>query len=492
MSDPSIVSVSASTQFTLGDTDDPATNRTDDGATVTITTSRPDTAKAPIGLILLCCVGAFVAFLDSTIVNVAFPQIARSFPRSNLSTLSWVFNGYNVVIAGLLMPAGRLADRLGRRRSFAAGLALFTAASAICGAAGSPALLIGARVVQAVGAAVLVPTSLALLLPLFPQARRLIAVTIWGAAAALAAGIGPSLGGVLAEDWSWRAVFLVNVPIGAIAVWGCRKLTEQRERSGPFPDMIGAVVLGTALGLLALGLVKGPDWTWTSATTLACLTGGAALAAAALLRSARHPAPVLALDLLRSRNALGGNVGSMLFSVTFYAAILNNILFLTTYWHWSVLTAGLATTPPPLATAIVARPASRLAERFGNAATVIAGCVIYIAGTLLLIWGAGKSPDFPAHWLPSAAVMGTGAGFVWPVLADSALAEVEPDRLATASAANAAFRQLGAVLGTALAVSILTSHPANPLAGAHDTWYLAIAFACSVAALTATAIRRTR
>jgi MFS family permease len=344
--------------------------------------------------------------------------------------------------------------------------------------------------VQAVGAAVLVPTSLALLLPLFPQTRRLVAVTIWGAAAALAAGIGPSLGGVLAEDWSWRAVFLVNLPIGAVAVWGSRKLTEQREQAGPFPDMIGAALLGAALGLLALGLVKGPDWTWTSAATLGCLAGGAALAAGVVLRSTRHPAPVVALDLLRSRNAIGGNLGSMLFSVTFYAAILNNILFLTNYWHWSVLTAGLATTPPPLATTIVARPASRLAERFGNAATVVAGCVIYIGGTLLLIWGGSKSPDFPAHWLPGAAVMGTGAGLVWPILAESALSDVEPDRLATASAANAAFRQLGAVLGTALAVSILTSHPTNPLAGAHDTWYLAIGFACSVAVLTATAIRR--
>ena len=464
----------------------------DSTATDTRTGAAAVGAKAPTALILLCCVGAFVAFLDSTIVNVAFPQISRSFAHSNLSTLSWVLNGYNVVIAGFLMPAGRLADRLGRRRSFAAGLTLFTLASAVCGAAPTPAVLIGARVVQAVGAAVLVPTSLALLLPLFPKARRLIAVTIWGAAAALAAGIGPSLGGVLAEDWSWRAVFLVNVPIGAVAVWASRKLTEQREQAGPFPDMIGATLLGAALGLLALGLVKGPDWTWTSAATLTCLAAGAALTAAVLLRSASHPAPVVALDLLRSRNALGGNLGSTLFSVTFYAAILNNILFLTNHWHWSVLTAGLATTPPPLATAIVARPGGRRAERVGNAATGVGGWAMNNAGARVLIWGAGKSPDFPAHWLPGAAVMGTGAGLVWPILAAAALSDVEPDRLATASAANAAFRQLGAVLGTALAVSILTSHPTNPLAGAHDTWYLAIAFACSVAVLTAATIRRTQ
>ncbi|WP_052682072.1 MFS transporter [Saccharothrix sp. ST-888] len=448
-------------------------------------------AGLPAKLVLLCCLGAFVAFLDSTIVNVAFPNIARTFSASDLPTLSWVLNGYNVVIAALLMPAGRAADRLGCRRSFAVGLTTFTVASAVCGIANSAAVLIGARLVQAVGAAILVPTSLALLIPMFPVARRLVAITIWGAAAALAAGIGPGLGGLLAEHWTWRAVFLVNIPIGIVAVWATRYLTEQRERSGPTPDILGAVLLGASLGLLALGLVKGPDWKWASAATIGCLAGGVLLAVAVGIRSARHPAPVVSLDLLRSRNAVGGNIGSMLFSVTFYAVILNNILFLTSHWHWSLLTAGLATTPPPIATAVVARPASRLAERFGDRLVVVAGCLIYIGGTLLLSWGGGESPDFVAHWLPGAAVMGVGAGLVWPVLGGVALAGVEPSRLATASAANAAFRQLGAVLGTALTVSILTSSATDALGGARDTWYLAICFAVAVAALVAVTVRRT-
>ncbi|MFD9596701.1 MFS transporter [Kitasatospora sp. NPDC059973] len=447
-------------------------------------------AGPPLGPVLLCCLGAFVAFLDSTIVNVAFPNIAKTFSGSDLPTLSWVLNGYNVVIAAFLMPAGRAADRLGCRRSFAVGLSLFTLASVVCGLAGSATVLIAARLVQAVGAAILVPTSLALLMPMFPMARRLIAITIWGAAAALAAGIGPGLGGLLAEHWSWRAVFLVNIPIGVAAVWASRSLTEQRERGGPTPDVLGAALLGGALGLLALGLVKGPDWEWTSPGTLGALAGGALLAVAAVLRSARHPAPVIALDLLRSRSAIGGNLGSMLFSVTFYMVILNNILFLTGHWHWSLITAGLATTPPPIATALVARPASRFAERFGDRPVVIVGCLIYACGTLLLLWGGGRGPDFLTHWLPGAVVMGTGAGLVWPVLGAVALAGVEPARLATASAANAAFRQLGAVLGTALAVSVVTASAADALGAARDTWYLAIGFALAVALLAAVTIRR--
>jgi len=445
----------------------------------------------PVGLVLLCCLGAFMAFLDSTIVNVAFPNIAARFSSSDLPTLSWVLNGYNVVIAALLMPAGRAADRLGCRRSFVAGLATFTLASTACGVAGSAAVLIGARLVQAVGAAILIPTSLALLMPMFPMARRLVAITIWGAAAALAAGIGPGLGGLLAEHWTWRAVFLVNLPIGLAAVWAARHLAEQRERGGPRPDVAGAVLLGASLGLLALGLVKGPDWHWTSAATVGSLAAGALLAVAVAVRSAHHAAPVVALDLLRSRNAVGGNIGTMLFSVTFYAVILNNILFLTSHWHWSLLTAGLATTPPPLATAVVARPASRLAERFGDRAVVIAGCLVYSCGTVLLFWGGSQDPDFLTHWLPAAAVMGTGAGLVWPVLGAVALAGVEPARLATASAANAAFRQLGAVLGTALAVSIITSSAGDALGGARDTWVMAIGFALAVAVLAAATVRPT-
>ncbi|WP_461008443.1 MFS transporter [Streptomyces capparidis] len=451
---------------------------------------RDEPAAGPSApLVLLCCLGAFMAFLDSTIVNAAFPSITETFDGSDLPTLSWVLNGYNVVIAALLMPAGRAADRLGCRRSFAVGLTTFTLASAVCGIAGSAAVLIGARLVQAVGAAILVPTSLALLMPMFPMARRLVAITIWGAAAAVAAGIGPGLGGMLAEYWTWRAVFLVNIPIGIVAVWASRYLGEQRERGGPTPDVPGAVLLGAALGLVALGLVKGEEWGWAGAGTLGCLAAGALLAVAVALRSARHPAPVVALDLLRSRAAVGGNIGTMLFAVTFYAVILNNILFLTNHWHWSLIAAGLATTPPPLASALVAKPAVRLAERFGDGPVIVAGCLTYIGGTLLLSWGGGGDPDFLTHWLPGATVMGLGAGLVWPVLGGVALAGVEPARLATASAANAAFRQLGGVLGTALTVSILTSHATDLLGGARSTWYMAVGFALSVAVLAAATVR---
>jgi EmrB/QacA subfamily drug resistance transporter len=436
----------------------------------------------PVWLVALCCLGAFMAFLDSTIVNVAFPDIVAAFRGSGLSSLSWVLNGYNVLVAAFLLPAGRVADRSGCRRAFVTGLAVFTIASVACGLAGSPAFLVGARLVQAVGAAILVPTSLALLLALFPADRRLPAVTIWAASAAVAAGVGPPLGGVLTQEWSWRAVFLVNVPIGIAAVLGARRLREQRDRTGPTPDVLGAVLLTGSLGLAALGLVKANDWHWWSVPTIGCLVGGVVLFVLVVLRSVRHPAPVIAWELLRSRESLGGNLGSMSFAVAYFGLILNNVLFLTGQWHFSVLQAGLALTPAPVCTALVARPAARMAATLGTRPVAVVGCMFAAAGTAYLVWGAGHAPNFLGYWLPGVMTIGVGVGMVAPVLAGVALAGVRTADLGTASAANSAFRQLGAVLGTALVVSTLDS-AASPLGGSRTAWWLVIGFLAATGAV---------
>jgi EmrB/QacA subfamily drug resistance transporter len=439
----------------------------------------PATAGALRGVALtVCLAGAFVAFLDVTIVNVAFPSIVATFHSSaNLSALSWVVNGYNVVVAAFLVPAGRMADRLGRRRWFVAGLLTFTLASVACAAASSVGVLIGARLVQAVGAAVLVPTSLALLLPQFAAAHRLSAVSLWGAAGALAAGIGPSLGGMLVDAWSWRAVFLLNVPIGLLAAWGAARLLSEDREAGALPDVAGAITLAVALGLMALGIVKGHEWGWTATATVGCLAGSIALLAVVVRRCVSHPEPIVAPRSVARRSAALGNVGTLLFSVAFYAAILNNVLFLTGVWRWSILTAGLAISPAPLITAVVARPAGRLAERIGVRGVIVPGLVIYVGGTLLLAWGAGQSPRFLTHWLPGAALVGIGIGLAFPNLIGVALAGVHESKLASAAGINAAARQLGGVLGIALLVSILSAQGNTVLAAHRAGWYVVIGFA---------------
>src|SRR3954463_10366634 len=212
-------------------------------------------------VLIVVSAAVFMASLDLFIVNIAFPAIARDFGGGSLASLSWILNAYAIVFAALLVPAGRAADRLGRQRRLIAGLTLFTVASALCAAAPNVELLVAARVLQAVGAASVFPTSLALLLPEFPPAERRKAVSIWPAIGAVAAAAGPPIGGLLVQA-GWQLVFLVNVPIGIVVlVVAARVLREQREdASAPRPDLVGALLLTASIGTLTLGIVKAPDW----------------------------------------------------------------------------------------------------------------------------------------------------------------------------------------------------------------------------------------
>src|SRR5918911_1732058 len=232
-------------------------------------------------VLLVTSVAVFMSFLDVTIVNIAFPDIRASFVSTSLAGLSWILTAYNIVFAALLVPGGRLADRTGRRRTFMAGLVTFLAAAVAAGLAPTVGILVAARVVQATGAALLVPTSLALLLPEFPLAQRATAAGIWGAMGAVAAALGPSLGGALVDAAGWRWVFFVNLAIGLPALIPARRLLrEARERDpGPLPDGLGVALLVAGVGLLSLGIVKGEDWGWGGGRVLGSLAGGAVLLA---------------------------------------------------------------------------------------------------------------------------------------------------------------------------------------------------------------------
>src|SRR5215470_17001919 len=275
-------------------------------------------------VLLVTAVAVFMSFLDVTIVNIAFPDIRASFPESSLAALSWILNAYAIVFAAALVPAGRLADRFGRRRFFFLGTLLFLAASVVCGAAGSVDVLIAARTVQALGGALLVPASLSLVLPEFPLERRATATALWGATGAVAAAVGPSLGGVLVDATSWRWVFFVNLAIGLPALIPARRLLHETrdEHPGPLPDALGVVLLVAGVALLSLGIVEGKDWGWDSARVLGSLAAAALLLIAFLVRSARHPAPVVDLGLLRVRSFAVANAGVFLFALGFYALLL--------------------------------------------------------------------------------------------------------------------------------------------------------------------------
>jgi EmrB/QacA subfamily drug resistance transporter len=409
-------------------------------------------------VLLVTAVAVFMGFLDVTIVNVAFPDIRASFPHSSLASLSWVLNAYNVVFAALLVPAGRVADIVGRRRMFFIGLVTFLSASAVCGAASSVEMLVAARVVQAAGAAILVPTSLGLLLPEFPLESRATATALWGATGAVAAATGPSLGGVLVHATDWRLVFFVNIPIGLAALIPARGLLrEVKQEGGKLPDALGTILLILGVAALSLGIVKGPTWGWGDTKTGAALAAAIVLLIAVVYRSSIHRAPIFELSLFRVRSFSVAVTGTFLFSLAFYALLLCNILFLTEVWHYSILKAGFAVTPGPLMAAVSASLSGRFADRHGQRVLAIPGPLVFATGSALFAVTLGSNPHYPTHYLPATILTGTGVGMSFASFSSAAVAELPPTRFATGSAIASCLRQIGAVLGISVLIALLGS-----------------------------------
>jgi EmrB/QacA subfamily drug resistance transporter len=424
-------------------------------------------------VLIVTSIAVFMAFLDATIVNIAFPDIRASFPDASVAGLSWVLNAYNIVFAALLVPAGRLADVIGRKRMFIGGGAVFVGASVLCGLAPSAQALIGLRVLQAVGGAALVPTSLGLLLPEFPLRLRATATALWGATGAVAAATGPSLGGVLVDAASWRWVFFVNLPVGLAALVPARRLLrEHREPGGALPDGLGAALLALGVGAVSLGIVEGPGWHWDGRVAGAVVTGLVLLAAFAV-RSARHPSPALELSLFRVRSFAVANVGVLVFSLGFYALLLGNVLFLTGVWHYSVLEAGFALTPGPLMAALAAPFGGRLSDRFGQRVVAVPGGLLFAAGAALFALDIGATPNYVTEFLPATMLTGTGVGLSFSAFGSAAVAELPPRRYATGSAVSACSRQIGAVLGISVLIAVVGSPAPDEALGAfRDAWAL--------------------
>jgi NTE family protein len=441
--------------------------------------------RAPRALTVLAfaSLGVFIAFVDATIVNIAFPDIVRSFPDTSISGLSWVLNAYNIVFAAFLVAAGRIADLLGRRRVFLLGLTVFTLASALCAAAPSAGSLIAFRVLQALGAALLVPSSLGLVLEAFPADRRSHAVALLTAVGAVAAGVGPSLGGLLVTASSWRLVFLVNIPVGIAAyLLSRRHLVESRAPGRRrLPDISGSLFFALAVAALVLGVIKGEEWGWSSPRVVGSFAAAVILGAVVVWRCTWHRSPIVDMALLRIRTFTAANAMSVLAAAGFYGYTLANVLFLTGVWHYSVLDAGLAITPGPFVAAAVAGPSSRMAERYGHRVVLSTGGLVWGAAVLWLTARVGPTPAFVSEWLPATVLLGLGAGITLPNLSGAAVASAPGESFATATGLNSVARQVGAALGVAIVVAIIgTPSPAQAPAAFDNAWYFAAA--CLLAA----------
>ncbi len=447
-------------------------------------------AARPELVLAIVCVGVVLATVDLFIVNIAFPALERDFAGTPLSTLSWVLNAYAIVFAALLVPAGRLADRFSRKGAFLLGVGIFTGASALCAAANSIELLVAARTLQAAGAALLIPSSLGLLLAAYPPERRAGAVRIWAATSGLAAAIGPVLGGLLVAA-DWRLIFLVNVPVGIAAiVVGFRRLPAVAPAGGPMPDLAGAALLAGAIGAISLALVKGPEWGWDSLSTLGALAGSVATLVGLAVRSGRHPSPVIDRALLRIRPFAVSSLAMVLFSAAFAAMLLSVIVWSQVGWGWSALHTAFAFAPGPLMVPPLAIAVGRWGGRVHPATISAAGCAALGAGVLWWALAIGLEAHYVTAMLPGALLTGIGVGLTLPTLTATATTALPPERFATGSAVVHAARQVGYALGVAVLVAVLgTPRGAQAQLDAYQAGWVAIAVIAAIAAVACLGLR---
>lgn len=423
-------------------------------------------------VLLATSLGLFMGFLDLSIVNVAVPDIERSFGAASLPRLSWILSGYSIASAGFMVPFGRLADLVGRKRVYVIALAVFTIASGLCAIAPNAYALIGGRVLQGVAVAALVPSSFALVLAAFPVERRIEAVTLSTAMAALGGGIGPALGGILVHFDDWRLVFLVNLPLGAVAVTAAtRALTESRDHTANGrPDVVGGVIFTLAVSAVTLGVVQGQDWGWSSASIIGAFAGGAALTAVFAARNRRHSHPLFDPALIGSRRFTVACLAHGTAMAGFFGYTLANVLFLTSVWHYSLVQVGGALTPGPVVAALVGALSSRVVDRTGFAALLVPGGLIWAAGVAWLALHAGPHPDFLGLWLPAIVVAGIGAGLVVSPGASAAINAAPGDRFAAACGVQQVCRAVAAALGIAVVVAIIDAQRTAGTSAFHSAW----------------------
>ena len=412
---------------------------------------------SPWPIFWVSSIAVFLVSLDTTMLYAAFGALRAGFPEASAADMSWVLNAYTVVYAAMLIPAGGLADTHGRKKIFMLGVTVFLAASAACGLAGNVNWLIAARVLQAIGAALLTPASLSIVLAAFPQNKRAIVVSSWGAVGAVAAAIGPSLGSFVVDSIGWPWAFYINLPLGALSIWkGASLLKEARvPEAKRRVDGVGMLLLIVGVGAIALSIVQSesPRWTRTELTA-AVMTGVIALGAfVAWARVAS--APLVDLALFRNRTYAFANMATFSFGIAFSMMFFTFFFYMRGIWHYSLPLAGLAITPGPLLVAPVAIISGRIASRVGHRPLLVGGALAYAAAGLWFLLVPGIEPEYLTHWLPGLLMSGIGVGMTLPSLSAAAVNRLPTDQYAVGSAVNQATRQIGSVLGVAITILLL-------------------------------------
>ncbi|MFI0366894.1 DHA2 family efflux MFS transporter permease subunit [Actinomadura sp. 1N219] len=398
----------------------------------------------------------FMATLDSLVVTFGLPMIRRDMGAS-LETLQWVVNAYTLAFASLLLTASALGDRLGRRRMFAGGIALFTLASVLAALAPTTEILIAARTLQGTAAAAIVPLSLTLLAACVPDGRRTVAIGIWGGMSGLGVALGPVLGGVIVDGLAWQWIFWINVPAGIVAI--PLVLTVLRESRGPDRtlDPLGLVLAGIGVLTIVWAIVRADSRSWTSTATITPLIAGAALLVAFLAWQRRASAPLLPLRLFRSRGFGVANAVTLTFSFGTFGSVFLLAQFFQVVQHYSALEAGVRTLPWTMVPMVVAPIAGIVTGKIGGRVLVAAGLTLQ---AVALAWlGAVIETDVPYSALVLPFVFaGTGMGLTLTPLSTFVLASVDDQDHGKASGTNSTLRQLGVALGIAVLTSVFAAN----------------------------------
>lgn len=406
---------------------------------------------------------------------VAFPEIQRTFEGVSAAQISWVLTSFTIVAASLLIVAGRFADQFGRRRVFLTGLALFTVGSALSGAAPAVGLLIAARVVQAVGGAMLTPASLALIMSTFPPEKRSAAIGFWSTTSGVVVSAAPTIGAAVIAVSSWRWAFYINVPLGVVSwVLARRILPESIDPDAEgVPDLVGVGQILAGVALAAFAIVQTDEWGWVDIRTAV----PAVLAVVVLVwfgrRCARHPRPVVDPELFRNRFFRSDAVAAFAVGASFFGAYFVFIQFLTQVWGFTILETGLAVTPLSAASSVIGYPAGRMMDRRGPGVVMVPGAVCFGLGCAWLLVRAGSDPALLSTWVPAMALVGLGVGMLFPGVNSAVAHGVDPARLGTAAAVVQTLIRIGGALGAAVGVAVLSG-------GTDDLDRYRIAFALMV------------
>jgi EmrB/QacA subfamily drug resistance transporter len=424
---------------------------------------------------LSTALGAFLVTANVSTMNVAFPDLEQTFVDTSRGSLTWVLNAYTIAFAALLIPAGRLADRFGRRRVFMIGLAIFAVSSMLVGAAPNFSIVILARLIQGVGGALLTPASLGLLLAVTPDSARMTTVAKWGSLTALGVATGPAVGSLIVDSYGWRWAFLLLPPFCLLAyLTGKTTLPGNAPNDeAPFPDIVGALLLATSMALLAFSIVQVGPWGWTSPGVVGALLLSLVLLALTFVKGLKHKAPAIPTHLFRIQSLNMANLATAIQSAGLSASILVNVLWLTQGWGYSIRTAGLATAPLPLFVACLAPFVGKLGTRYGVRVIAVPGSFSWGIGVLMYALFVTETPNYWGLWLPASILVAIGVATTFPIISAAAVSEVPPEDFAVGGSLNQVGRQFGATIGVAALITVVGS--GVDISAYHNAWFVTAA-----------------